>query len=98
MTIAGLEVPRTAHAVSHTLEVLVTGVPDPFWDDVRRHVVAWLIIAGVGGIGYLAVQVPIRLDRVLANQEGFATEMQEFKAALKDLEVRMTRQEMGRPR
>ena len=75
----------------------MNGTPDPFWDEVRRHVVSWLIICGVGGIGYLAVQVPIRLDRVLANQEGFATEMHEFKAALKDLEARVTRHEMERP-
>jgi hypothetical protein len=96
MTILGHEFYRTADSFGHTLEVLVSGVPDPFWDDVRRHVVAWLIIAGVGGIGYLAVQVPIRLDRVLVNQEGFAAELQEFKSALKDLEVRMARQEQGR--
>ncbi len=95
MTILGHEFPHIADSFGHTLEVLVTGVPDPFWDDVRRHVVAWLIIAGVGGIGYLAVQVPLRLDRVLVNQEGFAAELQEFKAALKDLEARVTRQEQG---
>jgi hypothetical protein len=94
MTIAGLEVPRAAHAVGHSFEVLVNGTPDPFWDEVRRHVVSWLIICGVGGIGYLAVQVPIRLDRVLINQESFQGELREFKAELQDLGVRMTRQEM----
>jgi len=93
MTILGHEITRTADAVAHMLEVLVSGCPDPFWDDVRRHVTAWLIISSVASVGYLAVQVPIRLDRVLTNQEGFAVELQEFKAALKDLEVRMVRQE-----
>ncbi len=96
MTILGHEFSRTADAFGHTLEVLVSAMPDPFWDDVRRHVTAWLIIASVGGIGYLAVQVPLRLDRVLVNQEGFAAELQEFKAALRDLEVRMVRQEQQR--
>jgi hypothetical protein len=40
------------------------------------------------------VQVPIRLDRVLINQESFQGELREFKAELQDLGVRMTRQEM----
>jgi len=96
MTILGHEFSRTTDSFGHALEVLVSGIPDPFWDDVRRHVTAWLIISSVAGIGYLAVQVPIRLDRLLTNQEGFASELQEFKAALKDLEVRMVRQEQGR--
>ncbi len=95
MTIAGLEFPRAAHAVSHSFEVLVNGTPDPFWDEVRRHVVSWLIIAGVGGIGYLAVQVPIRLDRVLINQETFQSELREFKTELQDIEVRLGRVEAG---
>ena len=76
----------------------MNGTPDPFWDEVRRHVVSWLIICGVGGIGWLAVQVPLRLDRVLVNQESFAGEVRELKAELKDLEVRMARQEAGRGR
>jgi hypothetical protein len=68
-------------------------MPDPFWDEVRRHVVSWLIICGVGGIGYLAVQVPLRLDRVLVNQEAFQGDLREFKTELRELETRMTREE-----
>ena len=94
VTIAGHECPRMPSEWAHAMEVLVNGTPDPFWDEVRRHVVSWLIICGVGGIGYLAVQVPIRLDRVLINQESFQGELREFKAELQDLGVRMTRQEM----
>ena len=95
MTIAGLEASKVAHAVGHSFEVLVNGTPDPFWDEVRRHVVSWLIICGVGGVGWLAVQMPIRLDRVLTNQDNFRTELQEFKSSIRDLEVRMARQEAG---
>lgn len=93
MTIAGMEASRAAHVVTHTFEVLVSGMPDPFWDEVRRHVVSWLIICGVGGIGYLAVQVPLRLDRVLVNQEAFQGDLREFKTELRELETRMTREE-----
>ena len=70
---------------------MTSGVPDPFWDEVRRHVVSWLIICGVGGIGYIAVQVPIRLDRLLANQETLGAELQEFKEELQNLQIRMDR-------
>jgi hypothetical protein len=98
MTILGHESSCITDNFGHALEVLVSGCPDPFWDDVRRHVTAWLIISSVASVGYLAVQVPIRLDRVLNNQEGFTLELQEFKAALKDLEVRVARQEQSRQR
>jgi hypothetical protein len=75
---------------------MTSGEPDPFWDDVRKHVTSWLIVCGVGGIGWLSVQVPIRLDRLLANQESIAAEVREFKLQLRDLEIRMDRQERAR--
>ena len=99
MTIAGHELFRSPSDPLHALEVLVTSQPDPFWDDVRRHVTSWLIICGIGGVGYLAVSVPIRLDKVLSNQESIQTEMRHAQQRLTVLEqkaVTLERERLGR--
>ena len=95
MTIVGHELHRSTSAFTQALEVLVSGTPDPFWDDVRRHVTSWLIISGIAGIGYLAVSVPIRLDKVLANQDSLQIEMRSAQRELAELEHRTEALERG---
>jgi hypothetical protein len=96
MTIAGHELFRSRQDPFHALEVLVTSQPDPFWDDVRRHVTSWAIICGIGGVGYLAVSVPIRLDKVLSNQEAMQTDIQHAQDRLTTLEQKAIIQERQR--
>lgn len=96
MTIAGHELFRSHHDPLHALEVLMTSQPDPFWDDVRRHVTSWLIICGIGGVGYLAVSVPIRLDKVLSNQESLQVELRHAQDRLTTLEQKSVIQERQR--
>ncbi len=74
----------------------MTSQPDPFWDDVRRHVTSWLIICGIGGVGYLAVSVPIRLDKVLSNQESLQVELRHAQDRLTTLEQKAVVQDRQR--
>lgn len=64
---------------------MANGDADPFWDDVRRHVVSWLIVAGIGSIGWLAVTLPTRIDRVLTNQENFEVHVRDAQLEIKAL-------------
>ena len=43
---------------------------DSFWAQVRTNVVSWLIIAAVGGTGYIAYTVPRMLQLVLEGRSG----------------------------
>jgi hypothetical protein len=85
MTIAGHDLSHDVDRVLRGAEIMMGGVPDPFWDDVRRHVVSWLIVLGIGSIGWMAVTLPTRLDRVLSNQEGFSDSIRVMQAEVKVL-------------
>lgn len=78
------------------LGVLMTGGSDPFWDEVRRHVTSWLIIAGIGGVGYLAVSVPVQINQVLSSQERVQQDVQVLQKHLMLLEQRMDSLERAR--
>jgi hypothetical protein len=85
MTIAGHDISGDADWILRGAEIMASGMPDPFWDDVRRHVVSWLIVAGIGSIGWMAVTMPTRLDRVLNNQETFSMNVKEMQLEIKVL-------------
>jgi hypothetical protein len=64
-----------------------------FWHQVRLNVTSWLIVAGVGGIGYISYTVPRQLDLILRNQEITRAEITQIKADLKDHNRRITQLE-----
>ena len=72
--------------------------PDPtnFWQQVRLNVVSWLIIAAVGGVGYIAYTVPRLLTIVIAGQEQLQDEVTEARRSLATLERRVTVLELRR--
>ena len=74
----------------------MTGAPDPFWDDVRKHVVSWAIIGSISGVGYLAISIPSRIDRVLLNQEMVREDVREVQSTLGTLKQRVEILERGR--
>ena len=43
-----------------------------FWQEAFAQAVGGLIIAGLGGVGYLCWSVPRQLDQVLQNQQRMA--------------------------
>jgi len=100
MTIAGHEPASAIRSALHLarvhLEVAVTGAPDPFWDDVRKHVVSWAIIGSISGVGYLAISIPSRIDRVLLNQEMVREDVREVQSTLGTLKQRVEILERGR--
>lgn len=85
MTIAGHDITGDADWILRGAEIMANGDADPFWDDVRRHVVSWLIVAGIGSIGWLAVTLPTRIDRVLTNQENFEVHVRDAQLEIKAL-------------
>lgn len=93
MTIAGHAPVDDLRAALHVarvhLGVAVSGSPDPFWDDVRRHVVSWAIIGGISGVGYLAISIPSRIDRVLLNQDNVLQDVRDIQGSLSNLKQRI---------
>ena len=66
--------------------------PDPttFWSQVRTNVVSWLIIAAVGGTGYIAYTVPRMLAIVIEGQARLAIQATELQKTVSDHERRLT--------
>ncbi len=70
--------------------------PTSFWAQVRLNVVSWLIIAAVGGVGYIAYTVPRLLQLVIEGQERLETEVSEARRLLVSHERRLTVLELRR--
>ena len=72
--------------------------PDPtsFWSQVRTNVVSWLIIAAVGGTGYIAYTVPRMLQLVIEGQERLTLQTVELQKNLASHERRLTLLELRR--
>jgi hypothetical protein len=64
--------------------------PASFWAQVRTNVVSWLIIAAVGGTGYIAYTVPRMLQLVLEGQERLTLQTVELQKNLASHERRLT--------
>ena len=70
---------------------------DVFWRQVRLNVTSWLIICGVGGIGYIGYTVPRQLDLILRHQEAQREDIDALMQRQQQLDVRVTRiEERGR--
>lgn len=65
-----------------------------FWHQVRLNVTTWLILAGVGGIGYISYTVPRQLDLILQNQGLQKQEITQIKADLRSHDRRLTQLEL----
>lgn len=63
--------------------------PD-FWKQVRLNVVSWLIIAAVGGVGYISYTVPRLLQVVIENQESWQKDAEAIRTTLTQVERRVT--------
>ncbi len=70
--------------------------PDPtsFWSQVRTNVVSWLIIAAVGGTGYIAYTVPRMLALVLEGQSRLTVQTAEIQKTIAGHEHRLTLMEL----
>lgn len=70
---------------------------DEFWVEVRKNVVSWAIIGGLSAVGWMAVNVPNQLNRIILNQEGFQSELRALRGELNELranhEIRLRRLE-----
>lgn len=66
--------------------------PDPttFWSQVRTNVVSWLIIAAVGGTGYIAYTVPRLLQLVIEGQARLAAQAGELQKTVSGHDRRLT--------
>lgn len=64
--------------------------PASFWTQVRTNVVSWLIIAAVGGTGYIAYTVPRMLQLVLEGQERLTIQSVEHQKIVTELQRRVT--------
>lgn len=98
MTIVGYEPSRTSRALHRAMGALVTDDRDPFWDDVKRNVAAWLIITGIAGVGYMAVSIPSRMDRIILNQDAFREDVRGLQNDVGSLKERITALELHQGR
>lgn len=89
MTIAGHDAIKALDHFTHSLWGVVSTEPEPFWDDVKKNVVAWLIIGGISSVGYMAVVIPGRLERVLINQDAVREDVRGLQSDLTTLKQRI---------
>lgn len=89
MTIAGHSALSDLETAAQSLWGLVSQEPDPFWDEVKRSVATWLVISAIAGVGYMAIQIPSRLERVLINQDAVRENVRELQQDFGELKQRI---------